>query len=385
MTLAFFSNFLVPHQVAFCREMRARLGQGFVFVATQPFQSGQVTAGFSDLNTQYDFCLPAYRSPADEAEARRLVRESDVVLLGAAPESWLRLRMRAGGLTFRVSERLFKPAWHTKRDLVAVACTFKGNTVYARRPLYLLAAGAYAAADYAFCGAFRGKAYKWGYFPGGSTAAPEQLLARKAENAVPRAVWAGRMIDWKHPEAALAAAAFCRARGLVFRLDMIGSGPLEADLRARCAALGLDDGTVEFTGALPNENTLAAMEQADILLATSDENEGWGAVVNEGMQAACAVIASRQMGSVPYLLRDGANGLVCPGPDGAAFGAALAALLGDPARRRALGLAARETVAGAWSAAAAAENLCVLCQALQAGGPAHPIAAGPCSSAEENT
>ena len=33
------------------------------------------------------------------------------------------------------------------------------------------------------------------------------------------------------------------------------------------------------------------MEQADIYLFTSDRNEGWGAVANEAMNSACAMVA----------------------------------------------------------------------------------------------
>ncbi len=381
MKITFFSNFLVPHQVAFCEEMCALPDVEFTFVAAAPFDAAQVTKGFSDLNTRYAFCLPACRSEADRAQAEALCRESDVVLMGAAPESWFRLRMAAGGLTFRVSERLFKPQYHTKKDLVARVCTFKGNTVYARRPLYLLAAGAYAAADYATCGAFRNKAYQWGYFPAGSLKSLPELEAEKARNTVPQVLWAGRMIGWKHAETALAAAKRCKEAGLAFSMRLLGDGPEEENLRRICTQYALD-GCVQFAGAVPNEEALAAMEQADILLATSDENEGWGAVVNEAMRAGCTVIASREMGCVPYLIENGQNGFSCPAADENAFGAALETALRDAALRRRCGAAANETVAGRWSAAAAAQNLLTLCRALAAGEGAFPIAAGPCAKAE---
>jgi glycosyltransferase involved in cell wall biosynthesis len=52
------------------------------------------------------------------------------------------------------------------------------------------------------------------------------------------------------------------------------------------------------------------MEAADIFLFTSDFNEGWGAVLNESMNSACAVVASHAIGSVPFLLKDGENGFI---------------------------------------------------------------------------
>ena len=49
------------------------------------------------------------------------------------------------------------------------------------------------------------------------------------------------------------------------------------------------------------------MEKSEIFLFTSDKGEGWGAVLNESMNSACAVVASHAIGSVPFLLKDGEN------------------------------------------------------------------------------
>ena len=52
------------------------------------------------------------------------------------------------------------------------------------------------------------------------------------------------------------------------------------------------------------------MEQADVFLFTSNYLEGWGAVLNEAMNSACAVVAGHGIGAVPFLLKHGKNGLV---------------------------------------------------------------------------
>ena len=51
------------------------------------------------------------------------------------------------------------------------------------------------------------------------------------------------------------------------------------------------------------------------------------------------------VGGIPDMIEDGVSGLLVPPGDEAALTAAIVALLGDPARRRALGQAARERVA----------------------------------------
>src|SRR5256885_13194192 len=61
----------------------------------------------------------------------------------------------------------------------------------------------------------------------------------------------------------------------------------------------------------------------------------------ETMASGKAVIAT-SVGGIPDMIEDGVSGLLVPPGDEAALTAAIVALLGDPARRRALGQAARE-------------------------------------------
>lgn len=59
------------------------------------------------------------------------------------------------------------------------------------KPVYLLCASAYAAGDYAKMGLFRGKSYKWGYFPAALPYDTGTLLPQKS-----RAVYSGRAACW---------------------------------------------------------------------------------------------------------------------------------------------------------------------------------------------
>ena len=72
---------------------------------------------------------------------------------------------------------------------------------------------------------------------------------------------------------------------------------------------GVED-CVEMLGAMSPDEVRAYMERADVFLFTSDFNEGWGAVLNESMNSGCAVVASHAIGSVPFLIKDGVNGLI---------------------------------------------------------------------------
>ena len=67
---------------------------------------------------------------------------------------------------------------------------------------------------------------------------------------------------------------------------------------------------MHLCGNRPNDEILKEMRKHTIFLFTSDRNEGWGAVLNEAMANGCAVVASDRIGSVPFLIKSGKNGLV---------------------------------------------------------------------------
>jgi glycosyltransferase involved in cell wall biosynthesis len=124
-----------------------------------------------------------------------------------------------------------------------------------------------------------------------------------------------------------------RVDGLTVLLP--GAGPEEAALREAAAGL---DGTVRFLGLRDDiPDVLAAMDVA----VCCSHREGSPLSVMEYMAAGLPVVATR-VGGVPDIVIDGEQGvLVAPG-DAGALAAALGELLGDPARREAMGARARE-------------------------------------------
>ena len=126
------------------------------------------------------------------------------------------------------------------------------------------------------------------------------------------------------------------------------------------------------------------MEKAGIFLLTSDKKEGWGAVLNEAMNSACAVIASREAGAVPYLIKDNENGLTfCSGSVGSLY-EKLKNLLCSPGEQRRLGSGAYRTILEEWNAETAAGRFIELCGGLMKRKTVL-FETGPCSRAEMNT
>lgn len=124
----------------------------------------------------------------------------------------------------------------------------------------------------------------------------------------------GRLMPVKAQAVLLRAVAKVRAQGIACQLDIIGGGPLEAELRALCQELGLTD-CVTLHGAQAQPVVRASLQRAHAFVLSS---------VSEGLPVACIeaaatgtpLIATRING-LPELVDDGVSGLLAePGdPD----------------------------------------------------------------------
>jgi glycosyltransferase involved in cell wall biosynthesis len=161
---------------------------------------------------------------------------------------------------------------------------------------------------------------------------------------------------------------------------MIGVGVLKQKIEQMIADNNLSD-CVSLLGAMKPDEVRSYMERSDIYLFTSDQNEGWGAVLNEAMNSACAVVANDQIGSVPYLIKDGANGLVYSKGNIDHLYRRVKELIDNPERRESIAINAYKTMADTWNADVAAERLITLANDLIQGRETS-FDEGPCSEAE---
>ena len=90
---------------------------------------------------------------------------------------------------------------------------------------------------------------------------------------------------------------------------MLGTGALEEKIKNIIKKYNLED-VLEVVGQVPSEEVKKYMEKANIFIGTSDSNEGWGAVINESMNAGCAIVANKKMGSVPFLIGNNDRGFM---------------------------------------------------------------------------
>ena len=377
MKVAFFSNFLTHHQLPFCLELYKYLGKNFRFIATEAIAEEQKSLGYQDFNQQM-FVVRAYEDAQQYSEALNWANEADVVIFGSAPFFLVQGRLDANKLTYLYSERIFKRKAKVWKLPVYVYRHYKKYTQH--NCFYLLCASAYTSADFAKTFTFRNKAYKWGYFPAVKRYENFNGLMERKQSAT--ILWAGRFIDWKHPEYVVQVAERLRADGYEFHVNMLGNGELQESIAQMIASKGLQD-RVSLLGAMSPEEVRKYMEKSQIYLFTSDRQEGWGAVLNESMNSGCAVVASDAIGAVPFLMDNQRNGLIYHSGDVDDLYQKVKYLLDHPEECDRLGTNAYTTMTDTWNAEVAAERLIDLSEKLLHGEKhPYPYTDGPCSKAE---
>lgn len=378
MKVVFLSNYLTHHQVPFCEAMCALTEDAnFSFISTVPMEQERLNMGWQ-LGNAAPYEIKAYLGAQEQKEAYARIAAADIVIAGAVSDAWWKRAVQADGITFIYSERLFKKGYCQILRPGFWKHRLRYKRYAAGRKVYALCASAYLAGDYALLGEFKNRCYQWGYFPYlPEIENPVQMIEQKKPRSL---LWVGRMIDWKHPEYAIEVAKRLQQDGISFTLHMVGDGPLRAELEQKVAALNLEKQVI-FHGSMPYKQVAQKMQEALILMATSDYNEGWGAVINEGMNAGCAVVASRAMGSVPFLIQNGENGFSFKSGDVTALYGYVKKLLEHPSLAQRMGESSHETIATGWNAKIAAKRVLLLANNLASAKDDAPFTEGICAKA----
>jgi sugar transferase (PEP-CTERM/EpsH1 system associated) len=171
-------------------------------------------------------------------------------------------------------------------------------------------------------------------FRGGDRDAARQALG--IPEGAPVVGTVGRLVPVKDQRTLVSAAAVLRASVVGLEVLLVGDGPLRDDLTRQIQTLGLAD-VVRLLGNRPDvERVLPAF---DVFVLPS-VSEGMSNTIQEAMGSGLPVVAT-DVGAARELVVAGQTGLLVPPEDPAALAAALATLLQAPARRAAMGAAAR--------------------------------------------
>ena len=369
MNIVFLSNYFSHHQKPLSDALASHSNYHFISTADMTEERRLLGWGY-EQEPDYVCCYSQNLELAN-----KLLANADVVIAGSAPEKLVRKCILNNQVVFRYSERPLKKGMEPMKYLPRFVRWHWRNPI--GKKIYLLCASGFTARDYARFALFRGRAYRWGYFPECKTYENLQKVLESKKKAT--ILWAGRLLDWKHPDDVVTVAEQLKGDGCRFDMRLIGNGLMEQDLQEMINRKGLGD-CVHLLGAMTPEQVRRYMEESELFLFTSDRNEGWGAVLNEAMNSGCCVVASDAIGSVPYLLKNGENGFVYPAGNVQALADQVKMLLEDAETIHRMGKNAYDTMREQWNADIAAERLVKLAETILAGEKNPNLYAdGPCS------
>lgn len=390
-TLTFYSNYFNHHQKALCDEFYNILGDGFTFVETMPMEGFRANMGWGEETPSY--VLKTYESDANSKKADKLAVDSDLIVMGTAPEEYCERRLEENKITFRYSERPLKEGF-IKFFIPRLTKKYIRMHLKNRdKNIYVLGASAFTSLDFKkMFNSYPDKCYKFGYFPVHKEYDIEELLKEKKEKANGKVsiLWLGRMLKLKHPEMMVKAAKKLKDKGYDFSVHMVGEGEMRPVCEKLTKDYGLED-VISFENFLSPDEARNKMADYQIYVMTSNKLEGWGSVIYEGLNAGCAVVASHICGATPWLVEDGKCGLVFKSEDVNSLTEKLKKLLDEENLIDEYGEAAYKKMHDKWNPLNAANSVLKLAEGLMAAGadgykvkePAkeYVIESGPCSKA----
>lgn len=285
MKIVFVSNFINHHQKELCDYLNEHT-DGFSFICMKEIPKATLAFGYEDLS-KLSYVL--FRSSLEDDALEREIHDADIAIMGDSSDEFLSLRTAQEKLTYIVSERLWKKGYYRRwipptRRRVKERFNYKSN-----RNLYVLAASCYLAGDLQAIGFPTERCFQWGYFtPLETYDDPELVYDKKLEASM---IWAGRLITVKHIEATIEAVHILCREGYKISLEIVGDGPEKENALRLVRQYGIEE-HVRFYGSMSSNLVREKMKKAQIIVANSDFNEGWGAVVNEGMNSCCVPVVS---------------------------------------------------------------------------------------------
>lgn len=375
MKVVFVSNYFNHHQKDFCDAMERNV-EKFIFVSTSEMREERKNMGYILEIPKYVLC--AYESESNWEKSVNIINTAEIVIVGSAPEKLLRKRVLSKKIIFRYLERPIR------REISVIDYLFlyvKGHIKYPNhKNTRLLCASAFTYSDFQRLGLFRNRAYKWGYYPTMIEYSDiQKIISNKNKTSI---LWCGRFLKLKNPEHVIKLASLLQKNNYNFEIKFIGSGEEEELLIKRVLDEQLEN-CISFLGTMKPKEVRKHMEESGIFLFTSNKEEGWGAVLNEAMNSGCAVVASHEIGAVPYLIDDNKNGMIYESGNIDMLFQKVRLLLDHPQKQREIGEAAYYTIVDEWNGNIAAKRFCKLAeQILNNNLEYNMYENGPCSRAE---
>ncbi len=176
---------------------------------------------------------------------------------------------------------------------------------------------------------------------------------REPHGERPVVLFVGRLIYYKGADVLVRAMASVPEADLV----IVGSGPLEPELRAEVAASGMEDRVTFVGGGQPFSELVAWYHAADVFaLPSVARSEAFGLVQLEAHATGTPVVSTTLTTGVPFVNPTGETGLTVPPGDVEGLAEALRTLATDDALRARLGERALERARACFTTARMVED-----------------------------
>jgi glycosyltransferase involved in cell wall biosynthesis len=186
--------------------------------------------------------------------------------------------------------------------------------------------------------------------------AADSARSSRAPGPPARIIMVARLDPIKDHRTVIGALHLLRHSGRDVELRLVGSGELEAELRALADTLGVRD-AVHFLGS--RSDIPEQLGHCDVFVYGMTRDEGLGVVLVEAMAAGIPIICT-DAGPAREVLGDGLAGLLVPKQDAQALADSIANLVDDDVRRRELVTTAIQVCRDRYGHAVIGEQLCRL-------------------------
>ncbi len=378
MKITMISNYINHHQIPFSNALYEKLGADYTFIQTEPMEEERVQMGWGVDIGAIPYVKLLYQEK--ETDIKTLIDDCDILLVGwMEREDLIIERLNSNKLTIRISERLYREGQYKAISPRGLLRKYREHTRYRGSNVFLLCAGAYVPSDFHIVRAYPDKMYRFGYFPPTRIYEGDSLFEKKPALDTVEIVWAGRLIPLKHPEFVTGLAKELKKQNRKFHIHMIGDGEMKDKLQEEITDNHLSN-NITMYGFLEPTKVRDIMEKCHIHLFTSNYLEGWGAVVNEGMNSGLAEVVNSEVGCAPYLIKNKQNGLIYKEGSFEDFLSCVLTLFEHKEKITEYGKNAYETIVHEWNAKHAVDELLRFFHDF-ANGTINPPKSGPFSKA----
>jgi glycosyltransferase involved in cell wall biosynthesis len=171
------------------------------------------------------------------------------------------------------------------------------------------------------------------------------------------------MLEWKRVDILIKAFSEVIKENPHCHLTLVGDGEEKDKLKILAKEI-LPQGMYSILPSQKISRIREMMGSSDIYVLPSSGYEGWGAVVNEAMSEACAVIASVDSGAGKAIIEDGVNGFLFKAGDWKTLSKIIHQLIIDDKLRTQIQYNGQKCIKEIWSPKEAARRFVTICDII---------------------